>query len=448
MADLASKVCAWEFASSKKNKWRDFLLSVAQNVDLSSLDTLFSTGCGAVTTGAKHEPCPLLGCLADVVDSSSRGETMLHRLFVNGSNATTSEAVERAVTLLVRRGGLSPSARDLLGRTPLHALVLSTWNSSLGLRRLVEVLLQLGADAEACDAGGVRASALLKKQINMDQKTLAALNETIERTSAVLNELASSEPEAIERAQEGHQAAVRARTRLAAVQSEQLAAMLLLAGQAGQGGAGGGGGSPQQLGSPITAYPGIFLSRAPLPYAVLLVAGDAALLPRSEVRTLLLPGCESKEKMLGALEGCCDPAQGYRAACALGPFEGPHGLATARALAAAWKRAALQASQVAGEGGGGGGRWAAWRAATPSWLLLGGASRAPSSTTPAPAAAAARAAPFLASVSLPPWPWPTRCGRTRHPSATMARGRSGSSGTGSPKRRSPLAGGRLLQCQW
>jgi hypothetical protein len=352
-------------------------------VDLDSLEYLFETGCARPSAaGAKPAPCPLINCLADVVDSS-RGETLLHRLFADGA-VRPSEAVERAAALLVRRGGVPPNARDLLGRTPLHALVLSPWGSSLGLLRLVEGLLQLGADAEARDAGGDSACALLKRRANAVQDRLARQREAIARASALLNEQrGSAEPEDIERAQEERQAAVSESTRLAAVQGEQLAAMLALAGrQAGQGGGGaggggGGGGSPQQqqqqqLGSPVTAYPGLFLSRAPLPYAVLLVAADAALLPRSEVRALLLPVCDSREKMLGALEGCCDPTQGYRAACALGPFEGPHGPATARALAAAWKRAALQASR---EGGGAGAgllgalpllRGVRWRAGPPA----------------------------------------------------------------------------------
>jgi hypothetical protein len=327
---LASKVCAWEFAPPGKTAQRDVLLRYAENVDVASLEALLATGCvPPARAGTAPQPCALLGCLADVVHPD-RGETLLHRLFACGA-ASPCEAVERAAVLLVRRGGLPPSARDLLGRTPLHALVLSPWGSSVGLRRLVEGLLQLGADAEACDAGGAKASALLKERANAVQRKLAGQQEGSERA------------------------------RLAAVQGEQLAAMLLLTGQqqGASAGAGAGGASPQlQLGSPITAYPGIFLSRTLVPYAVLLVAKDAALLPRSEVKTQLLPLCDSREKMLDALEGCCDPTQGYRAACALGPFMGHHGLTTARALVAVWKRAALQASQAVGEGEAGGRRGA------------------------------------------------------------------------------------------
>ena len=293
---LASKVCAWVLAPPDKLAQRDTVLRMCENADAVSLQHLLTTG--SLLAGGKAQP--LATSLQDLVHPD-RGETLLHRLFVT-SASRPAESIAALCELLVQRG-LSPCTRDLLGRTPLHTLVLSAWADTLGLCQLVQKLLQLGADPAAADAGGVTACALLRLKANANLRRLQAAPEED-------------------------------RGRYEALQKEQLAATLLLVkSSAGAGG----------LGSPVKTHPGIFLYRTLVLHAVLLVADSPSAEQRIVLKLQSVPVGECQDKSL-ALEACFDPRGGYKVACALGPFLGAHGPATAAALLSAWRQIVREAA--------------------------------------------------------------------------------------------------------
>ena len=297
---LASKVCAWVLAPPDKLAQRDTVLRMCENADAVSLQHLLSTG--ALAGGR-----PLATSLQDLVHPD-RGETLLHRLFVS-SASRPMETIAALCELLVQRG-LSLRTRDLLGRTPLHTLVLSAWADTLGLCQLVQKLLQLGADPAATDAGGVTACALLRLKANANLRRLQAAPEED-------------------------------RGRYEALHKEQLAATLLLVKSSA--GAGGLGSPVGGLGSPVKAHPGIFLYRTQALHAVLLVADSPSAEQRIALKLQSVPAGECQDKSM-ALEACFDPRGGYKVACALGPFLGAQAPATASALLTAWRQTVREAA--------------------------------------------------------------------------------------------------------
>ena len=305
-------MCVWHFAPGTCKQQREAVFRAVVNCDEAGLLGLFATG--------RISNPPLiftLSPLADIVHEQS-GQTLLHQVFCSAPKTSANDVacLERVCRLLVHPpadwAGLSPCARDLLGRTPLHTLALSGWGNSPWLCRLVQVLLDLGADPEAPDGGGFRAHTYLREKADATNKEL------LKREEEALAPTAAAEQEEL-------QVNI---NQLREQQGEQIRALSLLRPQEG--------GVPPGLKSPVRHFPGIFLASCmKATFAVLLVPTA----PESQgFKIELNPAVPlvGERPCKQALEGCETPGSGFKVACAFGPFLGTQGPLAAKVTRRVW----------------------------------------------------------------------------------------------------------------
>ena len=354
--ELAAACCRWTLASKENRESAELLINAAKASAANGADLLIeSLGSGLFTKTLRPARVRTSVQPWEVVDSRT-GDSLVH---IALQTSTPSVAVLQALVA----AGCDVNARDLAGRTPLHAAFIHKPMSPI-LDEIIIGLLQSGADARACDAAGFTPSAyganktgnangaMLRARLALDRASMSNNNNGN-------NQLLGSPPPPPPPEETNVVVAVRSpfsprliRPADALRPAVAVYYAVLLVDAAPQGARRGAQAAVRwdDLGSPLARAR--VLSSSSSSSSSALGPGRAAELAGAGRRPAVIEvrrvaPAEGDSAASNTLKQTEDPQSGYRVAAALGPFSGSLAPVAARRFAALWR-------EIMGGGGGGG----------------------------------------------------------------------------------------------